>query len=171
MGIEQTQSHAHADEARLWQVLGMAFLAGGGVPLGLNLVRIAYIGQIESEALRLGVWYAGIILLGFAALVFARVLNSKDGVQHEHLDWIWTVLAWIGMPIGAAIFDLEWSQAAAIPSAEQKAMLLAGGFIFLVGVISMLGERAVNRIQATAIKKSLDGVEKHAAARQENQAR
>ncbi len=49
-------------------------------------------------------------------------------------------------------------------------MLLAGGFIFLVGVISMLGERAVNRVQATAIKKSLDGVEKHASERRENPA-
>ena len=167
MGIEQTHGHAHADEARLWQVMGMAFLAGGGVPLGLNLVRIAYIGHIESESLRLGVWYAGIILLGFAALVLARVLNSKDGVQHEHLDWIWTVLAWVGMPIGAAIFDLEWSQSAAGQNVEQKVMLLAGGFIFLIGVISMLGERAVNRIQATAIKKTLDGVERHVAERQE----
>lgn len=168
MGIEQT--HTHADEARLWQVMGMAFLAGGGVPLGLNIVRIAYVGQIESDALRLGVWYAGIILLGFAALVLARVLNAKDGVQHEHLDWIWTVLAWVGLPMGAAIFDLEWSQSAALGTAEEKAMLLAGGFVFLVGVISMVGERAVNRIQCTAIKKSLDGVERH-AERQENPSR
>jgi hypothetical protein len=165
MGIEQT--HTHADEAKLWQVLGMSFLAGGGVPLGLNMVRVVYVGQMESDALRLGVWFGGIILLGFCALVLARVLNAKDGVQHEHLDWIWTVLAWAGMPLGAAIFDFEWSQSATLPSLDHKAMLLAGAFVFMTGVISLVGERTVNRIQCSAIKKSLNGVTQHAAERSE----
>jgi len=150
--------NSHADEARLWQVLGMALLAGGGIPLGLNMLHVVAT-QWENDALRLAIGYSGIILVGFVSLVASRVISAKDGVRHEHLDWIWTVLAWVAMPLGAAVFDLEWSQAGFAPvSVEQKAMLLTGGFIFLTGLISLLGEHTVNRIEAGAIRRSLDGV-------------
>lgn len=147
-------------EVRTWHVLGMAFLIGGGLPLGLNAVHIASTRLVESDALELAVGYSVIILLGFIALVLARVLSAKDGVQHEHLDWIWTVLAWVAMPMGAAIFDLEWGRAAFNPvTLDEKATLLAGGFIFMTGLISLLGERAVHRIQCSTIRRTLNGVE------------
>lgn len=152
-------THSYSDEARLWQVLGMALLAGGGVPLGLNMVHVAFVGWTEPDALRLGLGYSVIMLLGFSSLVLSRILAAKVGIQHEHLDWIWTVLAWVAMPLGAASFDLEWSQlgpAAVTP--EQVAMLAACAFVFLVGVISLIGEHAVNRIQSKAIRRSLNDV-------------
>src|ERR1041385_2018248 len=125
---------SHSADARLCQVLGMAFLVGGGLPLGLILLQIASRRLLEGDALQLGVSFAAMILIGFMALVASRVLTAKDGVQHRHLDWIWTVLAWLAMPLGAAIFDLEWSQAGMSPATlSDKATLLAGGFIFLTG--------------------------------------
>lgn len=152
-------TQGYSDEARLWQVLGMALLAGGGVPLGLNIVHVAFVGRMEADALQLGIGYSAIMLLGFSSLVLSRVLTAKVGIQHEHLDWIWTVLAWVAMPLGAASFDLEWSQLALAPATpEQVAMLAACAFVFLVGVISLFGEHAVNRIQSSAIRRSLNDV-------------
>lgn len=154
-----------AAEARLWQVLGMAFLVGGGLPLGLNLLHIASIRLAEADALELGAWYALIILLGLVALVTARVVTAKEGVRYEHLDWIWTVLAWVTMPLGAAIFDLEWSRTAiGQATLNQKATLMAGGFMFLTGLIALLGERAVQRIQDSAIRQTLSEVEQQTLA-------
>lgn len=142
----------------------MAFLVGGGLPLGLNIAYIATRQLMEADALQLGVSFAAMILIGFVALVASRVLTAKDGVQHQHLDWIWTVLAWVAMPLGAAIFDLEWGRSGMGPATlSDKATLLGGGFIFLTGLIALAGERAVNHIQYSTIRKTIDGVERSLA--------
>jgi hypothetical protein len=154
---------SHSAEARLWQVLGMAFLVGGGLPLGLTILQIASRRLVEAEALQLGVAYAVMILIGFLALVAARVLTAKDGVRHQ-LDWIWTVTAWGAIPLGAAIFDLEWGQSGMSPVAlSDKASLLSGGFIFMIGLIALAGERVVQHIQYTTLRKTIDGVERSLA--------
>lgn len=154
-----------SEEARTWQVLGMAFLLGGGLPLGLTAVHIATTKLVERDALSLCFGYSVIILLGFLSLVVARVISARYGGQHEHLDWIWTVLAWVGMPIGAAIFDVEWSRTALGPATlEEKATLLAAAFIFLAGLISMIGERSVHRIQCSTLRRSLNDVEQRAGS-------
>ena len=154
----------HSAEARLWQTLGMAFLVGGGLPLGLTILQIAGRRLVEAEALQLGVAYAVMILIGFVALVAARVLMAKAGTRHQHLDWIWTVLPWIAIPMGAAIFDLEWGQSGTNPVAlSDKASLLAGGFIFLIGLIALAGERVVQHIQYSTLRQTIDGVERSLA--------
>ncbi len=151
---------SHTAEARLWHVLGMALLAGGGLPLGLDALHMASTGSVEADALNVAVGYAAIILIGFAALVVSRVLTARDGLQFEHLDWIWTVIAWLAIPLGAAIFDFEWNGTlAGAATMEQKATLLAGAFIFLAGLIAMLGERAVQRIQYRTLRRTLDVAE------------
>src|SRR5512133_2310243 len=72
LGMELPMT-SYSAEARLWQVLGMAFLVGGGLPLGLTILQIAGRRLVEADALQLGVAYAIMILIGFVALVAARV--------------------------------------------------------------------------------------------------
>jgi len=152
-----------SNEARLWQVLGLAFLAGGGLPLGFSAFQFASTRLLAAETLRLGVWSSVIILIGFVALVSSRVQSARDGFQNESMDWIWTVLIWVGIPLGAAIFDIEWGNLAA-GNLNQEATLLAGAFIFLTGLVALVGERAVHRIQYSAIRRTLDSVEERRLA-------
>ena len=152
-----------SNEARLWQVLGLAFLAGGGLPLGFSAFQFARTHLLEAETFQLGVWSSVIILIGFIALVSSRVQSAYDGFQNESMDWIWTVLIWVGIPLGAALFDLEWVRSAA-SNLNQQATLLAGAFIFLTGLVALIGERFVHRIQYSAIRRTIDSVEQRRLA-------
>jgi hypothetical protein len=152
-----------SNEARMWQVLGLAFLAGGGLPLGLSAFQFVRTRLLEPETLQLGVWSSVIILIGFISLVWSRVHSAREGFQNESMDWIWTALIWVGIPAGAAIFDLEWRRAQ-ISSLNQQATLLAGAFIFLTGLAALIGERAVHRIQCSAIRRTIDSAEQRRLA-------
>ena len=152
-----------SNESRMWQVLGLAFLAGGGLPLGFSAFQFARIRLLEAETLQLGVWSSVIILLGFVALVWARVHAASEGFQNEATDWIWTMLTWVGIPMGAAIFDLAWGRTG-VSTLNQRATLLAGAFIFLTGLLALIGERAVQRIQYSAIRRTIDSVEQRRLA-------
>ena len=133
---------------------------GGGIPLALDIVRFARVHVLEFEALQIGVWCSIIILMGFVSLVTARIRTARDGVQTEHIDWIWTALTWVAIPVGAAVFDVEWTHTLnSAATMDQKATLLAGGFIFLTGIAALVGERAVHRIQCSEIRRTIDDVE------------
>src|SRR3974377_654587 len=124
-------------EAQFWQVLGVAFLLGGALPLTLNIMHFAATRLVDPDALDLGVWCSGIILLGFVALGSARIRSARDGRQNESVDWIWTALMWVAIPVGAAIFDLQWGRSMGRATLNQKAKLFAGGFIFLTGIVAL----------------------------------
>ncbi len=152
-----------SNEARMWQVLGLAFLAGGGLPLGFSAFQYARVRLLETETLQLGVWCSVIILIGIVSLVWSRVQSVREGCQNDSTDWIWTLMIWVGIPAGAAIFDIEWGRSSAA-TLNQQATLLAGAFIFLTGLVSLVGERAIHRIQCGAIRRTIDSAEQRRLA-------
>ena len=152
-----------SSEARMWQVLGLAFLAGGGLPLAFSAFQFARVHMLEAETLQLGVWSSVIILIGVVALVGSRVQGARDGFQNKGTDWVWSAMIWVGIPAGAAIFDFEWARTA-VATLNQQATLLAGAFIFLTGLVALIGERAVDRIQYSAIRRTINSVEQRRLA-------
>jgi len=134
-------------ESHLWRLLGWSFVVGGGAPLLLDTLNFLRTRVVDAEALKLGVWCSFTLLAGLAAVVGSRIFDAPLG-RAAASRW-WQTLGLAAMPLGAILVEWEWQRTMSIPvTLNQKALVLAGGFIFVAGVIIFIGERLVRRLSA-----------------------
>jgi len=148
-------------ESRLWHLLGWSFIVGSGAPLLLDILNFMRTRVVDAEALKLGVWCSFTLLAGLAAVVASRifdVLAHRAGASR----W-WQAVGFAAMPLGAIMVEWEWQRTMSIPvTLNQKAMVLAGGFIFVAGVVITMGARLV-RLLAPRLEQTGEPLPGHTA--------
>src|SRR5437879_166503 len=123
-------------EAALWRVIAVAFLVGGGAPLLFDLSNFSRTWQADAEALKLGVWCSFTLLVGLTALAASDVFHALDGHASRWSTRCWSVLAFIGLPGGILPVVWMWQRTMSVPvTLNQKAVLLAGGFTAVAGLL------------------------------------
>jgi hypothetical protein len=138
-------------EARLWQVLGFAFVTGGSVLLAVDVQNFLRTRTLDSEGLKIGIFCSFAVLAGLAALNAWRIFRNMEHPPADHFGIIFHLLARIGTPLGAILFEYGWARTMSMPTTNnQKALLLAGGFIFLAGLISLISERVIAHMHELA---------------------
>lgn len=138
----------HTDrEAGLWRINAIAFLVGGGVPLLLNLANFTRAWQVDAEALKLGIWCSFTLLVGLTGLAASDIFHALDGLPARWSTRLWSVLAFIGLPGGILPGIWMWQRTMSVPvTLNQKAVLFAGGFTAIAGLLAFLTERILLRI-------------------------
>lgn len=135
----------------MWLLLGSAFVVGGGGPLLADIQTFLPTRTLDSEGFKIGVFCSLAILAGLAGLMCWRILVNMQHPPQDHGRILWNLLARIGMPLGALTVEFEWGRTMSIPTTyNQKALLLAGGFTFLAGLLALIGERVVLHLRELA---------------------
>lgn len=135
-------------EARLWRILGIAFLLGGAAPLALCMLNLLPVLPGAPETRALDVWCSGAILLGIAALVAGRITAALRNSPVQRRDWPWTLVASAGMPLGALFFAVARQRTpAGSVTPSQEAAMLAAVLVFLAGLTALVSEPIVRRAQ------------------------
>ena len=138
-------------ESRLWLVLGSAFTFGGGSLLAIDIQNWLRTRQLDAEGFKIGVFCSLIVLAGIISLLAWRIFRNMEHPPLDHARIVWLLLARIGTPGGAILVEYEWGRTMSIPTTfNEKAVLMAGGFIFLAGLLSLMGERVIVHIKHLA---------------------
>ena len=138
-------------ESRLWLVLGSAFVVGGGILLAIDIQNWFRSHQLDAEGFKIGVFCSLVVLAGIICLLGWRIFRNMEHPPLDHARILWLLLARIGTPGGAILVEYEWGKTMSIPTTfNEKAVLMAGGFIFLAGLLSLMGERVIAHIKHLA---------------------
>jgi hypothetical protein len=131
-------------EARLWRILGIAFILGGGVPLALAMLNWVTVSPADPDTVKLGLWCGFTVVLGIAAMAAGRVFTVLHDRSARRRDLPWTILAFSGMPAGALVLAVERQRTLNLAAtSSQQAVLLAGLLLFVAGVAAVVSERIV----------------------------
>lgn len=131
-------------ESRLWLLVGCAFTIGGTVLLAADFQNWLRTRQLDAEGFKIGVFCSLVLLAGLIALLAWRIFRNLEHPALDHGRILWLLLARIGTPAGAILVEYEWGKTMSIPTTfNEKAALMAGGFIFLAGLLSLMGERVI----------------------------
>jgi len=135
-------------ESRLWLVFGLAFTLGGGVLLTVDFQNWLRTRQLDAEGFKIGIFCSLIVLAGLMCLLAWRIFRNLEHPPLDHGKIFWHLLARVGTPAGAIWVEYEWGKTMSIPTTfNEKAALMAGGFLFIAGLLSLMGERVIHHIQ------------------------
>jgi hypothetical protein len=135
-------------ESRLWLLLGSSFTVGGAVFLAADFENWWRTKHLDAEGFKIGVFFSLIVLAGLIALLAWRIFRNMESPALDHGRVLWLLLARIGTPAGAIWVEYEWGKTMSIPTTfNQKAALMAGGFVFIAGLLSLMGERVIHHLK------------------------
>jgi hypothetical protein len=135
-------------ESRLWLVVGCAFAVGGTALLAADFQNWLRTGRLDAEGFKIGIFCSLILLAGVIALLAWRIFRNLESPPLDHGRIFWLLLARIGTPAGAIWVEYEWGKTMSMPTTfNQKAALMAGGFLFIAGLLSLMGERVIHHIR------------------------
>ena len=135
-------------ESRLWLVVGCAFTVGGAVLLGADFQNWLRTRHLDAEGFKIGIFCSIVLLAGLTCLLAWRIFRNLEHPALDHGRILWLLLARIGTPAGAILVEYEWGKTLSVPTTfNQKAALMAGGFIFIAGLLSLIGERVIYHIR------------------------
>ena len=138
-------------ESRLWLVVGSAFVVGGGILLAIDIQNWFRTRQLDAEGFKIGVFCSLVILAGIISLLAWRIFRNMEHPPLDHARILWHLLARFGTPGGAILVEYEWGRTMSIPTTfNEKAALMAGAFIFLAGLLSLVGERVIVHLKHLA---------------------
>jgi hypothetical protein len=138
-------------ESRLWALLGSTFTLGGAFFLAVDFQNWLRTKHLDAEGFKIGVFFSLIVLAGLIALLAWRIFRNLETPPLDHGRILWVLLARIGTPAGAILVEYEWGKTMSIPTTfNEKAVLMAGGFIFIAGLLSLMGERVIHHIRHLA---------------------
>lgn len=138
-------------ESRLWLIVGCAFTIGGTSLLAIDFQNWLRTRSLDAEGFKIGVFCSLVVLAGLIALVAWRIFRNLEHPPLDHGRFFWHLLARVGTPAGALWVEYEWGKTMSIPTTfNEKAALMAGGFIFLAGLLSLMGERVIRHIRQLA---------------------
>ena len=153
MADEKTNS-----ESGLWLNVGIGFILGGAIFMGMALYTKAPMEGVKPLELSFGLAGAFLMLTGVAFATTSRIIaamergTSSPAITHRNVAFV------LGA-IGAAIMITAGyrSLAVGVPSLKQIALGIAGAMVAMCGVLHMCSSRIMAQIKDGASKEKAQG--------------
>lgn len=153
MADEKTNS-----ESGLWLNVGIGFILGGAIFLGMALYTKAPMQGVRPLELSFGLAGSFLMLAGVASATTSRILAAMERGTNSPAATHRNVGVVLGVIGAAVMFTAGYrSMAVGVPSLKQIALGIAGAMVAMCGVLHMCSSRIMANIpegQATAKAQS-----------------
>ncbi|MGH9523410.1 MAG: hypothetical protein ACRD3E_12860 [Terriglobales bacterium] len=146
-------------ERGIWRWVGAVAFAAGVAVMIWALIGVAGAFEFDRTWPRREAGGAAVALAGVACLVIARVIGLMVASEEGRRGVLWTVFSYGAVVVGgiggfvqAILWRMSVSQVSQAEwmTAAQKCNFVVLGFLFLAGLIALIGQRAAARLAERA---------------------
>ena len=153
-------------ERGIWRWLGLLAVVAGIAVMVWAFIGVNGAFDWDRVWPRRAAMGAAVALAGVTCLVLSRVLGLFSARGEDHRSSVWTLLTYGAIAVGAIggfVQAIVWNvsvnqlRQAEWMTALQKCTFVVLGFLFLAGLVALIGQRAVARatekVSSTAVRE------------------